>query len=219
MWPVGGCWAWFGVVWFAGLFLRGPRRDAWPGTAGRCLWARPPLGPVPWFGGVQCPRGGPLPERCARFCGMGWYGPSGVARSPPLGVRLSPCVRVVPRPWCCGPFSFPPLVLVPLCPCGPPFSAGWTGSSPGGQGAVVLLCGGAVPWVPLCVGVPPSPRAGAGGCWACQSAAPVLSGLGCDGPLWRACPLGVVGLWGLCPGVVMSHGGLAVSPAWQAGPC
>ena len=65
MWPVGGCWAWFGVVWFAGLFLRGPRRDAWPGTAGRCLWARPPwglcLGLVVYsaLGGVLFPRGAP----------------------------------------------------------------------------------------------------------------------------------------------------------------
>ena len=46
---------------------------------------------------------------------LGGAGPLGLVCFPPVGVRPSSCPCDVPRPQCCGPFPFPPPVIVSLC--------------------------------------------------------------------------------------------------------
>ena len=174
-------------------------------------------------------------------CALVWWCAvsSGVSSSlwvPPVlrgGVVWPPLLNVFPS-WGCSPFSLSPLgpqslVLLPF-----PLS-------PTGVSVLVLVlwplqrrvarviawrseCGGGLYWgvalsVPPFLGTTCSPDAGAAGCWAWPGVASVVLRLGCGSSTCPACASGVVRLRGLCPGAVMSHGGLAVSLAWRADLC
>ena len=88
----GGRWVWFGVVWLAGSALRGSRCAVQSVGSGGC----PPVA-LPWglcLGPVSS--GGPCPQWCARFRGLGWHGPTALLVPLPSGSAA----RAVASVWC-----------------------------------------------------------------------------------------------------------------------